>query len=36
MGTEILPEKYMSLPKPVAVRALTKDITSSIFPVKNI
>jgi 1-acyl-sn-glycerol-3-phosphate acyltransferase len=35
MGTEILPEKYKNLPKPVAVRALTRDITSSIFTVKN-
>jgi 1-acyl-sn-glycerol-3-phosphate acyltransferase len=35
MGKEILPEKYMSLPKPVAARELTKDITSSIFTVKN-
>jgi 1-acyl-sn-glycerol-3-phosphate acyltransferase len=35
MGTEILPEKYKSLPKPVAVRALTREIASSIFPVKN-
>ncbi|MDR2597580.1 MAG: 1-acyl-sn-glycerol-3-phosphate acyltransferase [Treponema sp.] len=35
MGTEILPEKYMSLPKPVAARELTKDISSSIFSAKN-
>ena len=35
MGKEILPEKYMSLPKPVAARELTKDIASSIFTVKN-
>jgi len=35
MGKEILPEKYASLPKPTAVRSLTKDITSSIFPVKS-
>jgi len=35
MGKEILPEKYMNLPKPVAARELTKDISSSIFAVKN-
>jgi 1-acyl-sn-glycerol-3-phosphate acyltransferase len=35
MGTEILPEKYLSLPKPVAVRALTREIKASIFPVQN-
>jgi len=35
MGTEILPEKYASLPKPVAVRSLTRDIASSIFPAKS-
>jgi 1-acyl-sn-glycerol-3-phosphate acyltransferase len=35
MGYEISPEKYASLPKPVAVRALTKEITASIFPAEN-
>jgi len=36
MGKEIFPEKYMSLPKPVAARALTRDIASSIFCEENI
>jgi 1-acyl-sn-glycerol-3-phosphate acyltransferase len=36
MGAEISPEKYDDLPVPVAVRALTREITTSIFPAENI
>jgi len=35
MGEEINPEKYMSLSKPSAVRALTKDIFAALFPAKD-
>jgi 1-acyl-sn-glycerol-3-phosphate acyltransferase len=35
MGAEIHPEKYMDLSRPAAVRALTRDISSALFPAGN-
>jgi len=35
MGEEISPEKYMSMSRPAAVRAMTKEIADAIFPSKT-
>jgi len=34
-GEEIHPEKYLSLSKPAAARALTKEIASALFPARE-
>jgi 1-acyl-sn-glycerol-3-phosphate acyltransferase len=36
MGAEINPEKYRFFPKPVGVRALTREIQTYLFPLDNI
>jgi len=36
MGSEINPEKYRNLPTPKAVRAITREIASFLFPAKSV